>query len=133
MIEAKLVKKLDDKTFVIDFRTQLKHKLEAFLTSGRPEIGGMNFSQIRLKLTADGTNLGRAKSVVNAAFMLVDDAENVMSVCGVNIFAVTEWSETYDELRGFFSYIDQQIKDNREIEIQGTKYTIDVYFCSEFG
>ena len=57
----------------------------------------------------------------------------IMSVCGVNIYAVTEWSETYDELRGFFSYIDQQIKDNREIEIQGTKYTIDVYFCSEFG
>ena len=131
IIAAKHVKKLDDKTFVVDFRTQIKHKLEIFLKKRNVANDGMNLSRIRLKLTADGTNLGRAKSVVNAAFMLVDDAENVMSVCGVNIFAVTEWSETYEELRGFYSYIDQQIKDNREIEVLGKKYTIDVYFCSD--
>jgi hypothetical protein len=127
LLVAKKIRKLDDKTFVLDFREQLKHKLELFVKR-YPEI---ELNVVRIKLTADGTNFGKAKNVTNMAFMLVDDAENVMSVSGVNLIGVTEWSENYEDLQGFFAHLDQQIRENPEIEIFGKKYVIDFYFCAD--
>ena len=55
-------------------------------------------SIIRIKLTGDGTRIGRGLNVVNFAFTILEEGNRAQSVLGNHTVAIMNVSETYDEL-----------------------------------
>ena len=65
-------------------------------------------STIRIKLTGDGTQIGRGLSIVNFAFTILEEEETAMSVRGNHCIAILKVSESYDELyNGLKNIIDE--------------------------
>ena len=55
-------------------------------------------SNIRVKLTGDGTRIARGLNVVNFAFTILEEGAKAQSVAGNHTIAIMKVSESYDEL-----------------------------------
>ena len=86
---------------------------------------------IRIKITSDGTNIGRVTSLLNFAFVIVDDEEYARGVKGVNIFGLSECEEKYEQMKHLFAHLDQQILSNQVIEVCGKTFELDFYFGAD--
>ena len=54
---------------------------------------------IRIKLSGDGTNIGKRLTVINFTFTLLNEKEVAMGEKGNYVLAVVKTTETYDNLR----------------------------------
>lgn len=77
---------------------------------------------IQVKLTGDGTNIGRSVHVVNIAFTLLNDQSSVSSPHGNHSLAIFKIAEDYNSLK---LALDDILKEASELK-NGTiqwKYT----------
>ena len=54
--------------------------------------------KIRIKLTGDGTKIGKRLHVVNVAFTLLDEGEKAYSAAGNHCIAIIKEPESYESL-----------------------------------
>jgi len=83
-------------------------------------------STIRVKLTGDGTQIGRGLNVVNIAFTVIDEGERANSVLG-NSVAILKIEEKYEQLAAGLQDIINDAKNCNAIQIDGKVYNIEFY------
>ena len=73
----------------------VQQKLQDRLLIFLPKIS-TQYDQVRIKLSGDGTRVGRSRHVVNFPFIFIDE-KNASSVTGNHSLAILKTSEKYDE------------------------------------
>ncbi len=81
---------------------------------------------IRIKLSGDGTKVGRSLHVINFTFTFVDKP-TAESVAGNHTLAILKTGEDYSDLCAGFQNISQEIKELSHITINDKQYTIEYF------
>lgn len=85
---------------------------------------------IRVKLTGDGTQIGRGLNVVNVAFSILEEEEIVMSVRGSHCIAILKVSEAnYDELLSGLKDIINEARDLQCVAVVDTVFKLNTIWA----
>ena len=101
---------------IVWVQQRIKPRLHLFLTNIAKNAIESNTplsSTIRIKLTGDGTQIGRGLSIVNFAFTILEEEETAMSVRGNHCIAILKVSESYDEL---YNGLKNKIDEARDLD-----------------
>ena len=92
-------------------KKRVLQRLEVLIRKNTEE--GINTPDtIRIKLTGDGTQIGRELKVINFAFTIIEEGEKAQSVAGNYSLAILQTGESYDDLaKGLEDYRDQGFRD----------------------
>ena len=82
---------------------------------------------IRIKLTGDGTQIGRESKVVNIAFTILDEGENAQSVNGNYSVAIVKIEESYEDLANALQDICREAKDLEMLAVDDRVYKIQFF------
>ena len=83
---------------------------------------------IRVKLSGDGTTIGKRIHCVTFAFTLLDEADSVSSVDGIHPIAIFREPESYDSLSFALADVIQEIGElGSGIEVQGVRYNVSTF------
>ena len=79
---------------------------------------------IKIKLTGDGTQIGRELKVTNIAFTIIEEGEKAQFVAGNYSLAILQTSESYDDLAKDLQDILTEAKDLELLTVGGKVYKI---------
>ena len=105
---------------------RIKHRIK-YLVQQNTKAGKLTPSTIRIKLTGDGTQIGRGIKVVNIAFTVIDEGEKANSVLGNYSVAILKVMEKYEELAAGLQDIINDAKNCDVIQVDGKQYNIEFY------
>ena len=81
-----------------------------------------------MKLTGDGTNIGKHLHVVNFAFTLLNEGDAAYSASGNHCIAILKESEDYNSLKVGLRDIIKEVEQLSRISVCGLNF--DVVFLS---
>ena len=76
---------------------------------------------VRIKMSGDGTNIGKRLKVVNFTYTILNEKDNAMSEKGNYVLAIVKTKETYDNLKESLSDIKTEMAQLNEIEVDNGK------------
>ena len=76
---------------------------------------------VRIKMSGDGTNIGKRLKVVNFTYTILNEKDNAMSEKGNYVLAIVKTKETYDNLKESLSDIKTEMAQLKEIEVDNGK------------
>ena len=82
---------------------------------------------IQVKLTGDGTNIGRSVHVVNIAFTLLNDQSSVSSPHGNHSLAIFKIAEDYNSLKLALDDILKEASELKTVQFNGNTHTIEYF------
>ena len=82
--------------------------------------------KVKVKLTGDGTNIGKHLHVVNFAFTLLDEGEKAYTASGNHCITILKESESYDAMKLGLRDIIQEVESIEQITV--CDLTFDVLF-----
>ena len=82
---------------------------------------------IQVKLTGDGTNIGRTFHVINIAFVLLNDLSSVSSPDGNHSLAIFKVSENYDSLRDSLTDIVKEAAGLDSVTVNGKNHRVEFF------
>ena len=83
--------------------------------------------QIRVKLSGDGTWVGKRLHVVNFTFTIPDEGPMAYSSEGNHVLAILKVPESYESLANALEDIRREVCELKEIEVDANTYEI-IYF-----
>ena len=69
------------------------------MSASPPNASFLRDRKVRVKLTGDGTNIGKHLHVVNFAFTILDEGDLAYSAAGNHCIAIFKEAEHYDSLK----------------------------------
>ena len=81
--------------------------------------------KIRVKLSGDGTNIGKRLHVINITFTMLDEGGKAMSADGNHLIAVIKESENYDKLEQSLADIGKDMGSLQEISVGRLHFEIE--------
>lgn len=97
------------------------------------QIGGIKDGEtIKIKLSGDGTNIGKRLTVVNFTFAILNEKELAMGEKGNYVLAVIKTTETYDNLRESLADLRMEMSNLKEISANNCTYKIEYYLGSNW-
>ena len=81
--------------------------------------------KIRVKLSGDGTNIGKRLHVINITFTMLDEGGKAMSADGNHLIAVIKESENYDKLEQSLADITKDVGSQQEISVGRLHFEIE--------
>ena len=110
---------------IIGVQQSLKKRIVRCLTSLTQKSGSDVIpTTIRIKLTGDGTRIGRGFNVVNFAFTIIEKNSQPGSVLGNHAVSVMKISESYDELTDGLKDICNEAKTLKAVTVDGKEYNL---------
>lgn len=107
-------------------RERIVQRLTCFINKSIEE--GVDIpNTIRIKLTGDGTKIGRAYNVVNIAFTMIDEGKKAQSVFGNYSVAILKIGESYDDLAAGLQDICNEAKELEVVTVQDKVYAIKYF------
>ena len=85
-----------------------------------------------MKLTGDGTNIGKHLHVVNFAFTLLKEGDLAYTATGNHCIAIFKESESYDSMKLCLSDIIQDVKELSKITVCGIEFSITYYLGGDW-
>ena len=89
------------------------------------------YKKVRVKLSGDGTRVGRNLHVVNVTFTLIDELQ-AASVAGNYTLAIFEMSESYDELRTALQNITTEVEELKTVIVDGHSYNLQYFLGGDW-
>ena len=109
---------------VIGVQQSLKARLHSCLNA----FNGLSEGEVvQVKLTGDGTNIGRTFHVVNVAFVLLNDSASVSSPNGNHSLAILKVSEDYDSLHQSLTDILEEASTLQSIDINDRSHRVEFF------
>lgn len=87
---------------------------------------------IKIKLSGDGTNIGKGLTVVNFTFTILHEKDLAMGEKGNYILAVIKTTETYDNLRDSVADLRMEMSNLKEISANSCTDKIEYFFRWRF-
>ena len=81
-----------------NIRERLTERVEHLLKNSLPTDSIVQNKKIQVKLSGDGTNIGKRLHVVNVTFTILDEGSKAMSASGNHMIAIIKEPEDYDKL-----------------------------------
>ena len=88
--------------------------------------------KVRVKLTGDGTNIGKRLHVVNFGFTILDEGDKAFSAAGNHCLAIFKEPESYDSMKKCLSDIIDEVNTLSSVDVNGTTFTIDYYLGGDW-
>ena len=90
-------------------------------------------STVKIKLTGDGTRIGRGFNIVNIAFTVLEEGARAHSPLGNHVIAILKISENYEELLLGLKDICEEAKDLDVITIKDKVYKVIIFLGGEWN
>ena len=107
-------------------RERILQRLQYFIHKNT-DRGVSTPDTIRIKLTGDGTQIGRELKVVNIAFTILDEGETAQSVNGNYSIAIVKTGESYDDLANALQDICREAKDLEVLTVDDKVYKLQFF------
>ena len=88
---------------------------------------------IKIKLSGDGTNIGKRLTVVNFTFTILNEKEVAMGEKGNYVLAVIKTTETYDNLRESLADLRMEMSNLKEISANNCTYKVEYFLALVCG
>jgi len=108
----------------------VQQKLQDRLLIFLPKIS-TQYDQVRIKLSGDGTRVGRSLHVVNFTFTFIDE-KNASSVAGNHSLAILKTSEKYDELASSLQNVLSEASKLQTIDIGSQIYNLEYFLGGDW-
>ena len=89
-------------------------------------------TSLKIKLTGDGTFIGKYIHVVNIAFTLLNEGNLAISVEGNHTIAIIRVKEDYDELKAELADIINEVDNLQAIDFDNNHYDIERYLGGDW-
>ena len=88
---------------------------------------------VRVKLTGDGTKIGKHLHVVNFAFTLLDEGDHAYTSAGNHCIAIFREAESYDSVKLCLQDIIHDVEKLKTITVCGIEFTITYYLGGDWN
>ena len=88
--------------------------------------------KIRVKLSGDGTNIGKRLHVINFTFTLLDEGSKAYSSDGNHVIAILKDEENYDSLQRELADVRNEVEQLTSIEVEGITYDLEYYLGGDW-
>ena len=109
-------------------KDRLREKIQRLKIKG--DLGKQE--TVRVKMSGDGTNIGKRLKVVNFTYTIFNEKENAMSEKWNYVLAIMKTKEAYDNLKESLSDIKTEMAQLNETEADNVKFQIE-YILGETG
>ncbi len=97
-----------------------------------PDADFMVKKKVRVKLTGDGTNIGKRLHVANFGFTILDEGDVAYSAAGNHCLAIFKEAETYESLKAALQDIASDIKSLLTIDVNGMTLEVEYYLGGDW-
>lgn len=97
------------------------------LRISKPDAMFLQKKVLHIKLSGDGTNIGKRLHTINFTFTLLEEGSLSHSCRGNHILAILKEPEIYESLKNGLSDIQTEVKDLETIEQNGIQFKIVYY------
>ena len=87
---------------------------------------------MQVKLTGDGTNIGKHLHIMNFAFTFLDEGDLAYSAAGNHCIAIFKEAESYESMKLCLQDIIQDVKDLNKISVCGIEFGITNYLGGDW-
>ena len=112
----------------VSFRETIVEHIRRLKVSGVIQDG----ERIKIKLSGDGTNIGKRISVVNITFTILNEKTLAMSERGNYILAVLRTTESYDTLAESLSDIVKEMQDLKDISVDNETFYFEYFLGGDW-
>ena len=84
-------------------------------------------THVRVKLSADGTRIGRKLHVINITFNVLDEGQKAQADSGNHLIAILQAPEKYKHLKCGLDQVCEEVKSTSTLEVDKVKYTIEFF------
>ena len=82
---------------------------------------------VRVKLSADGTRVGRKFHVIKITFTMLDEGHKARSDSGNHLIAILQVPEKYEHLKCGLNNICKEVESTSTLEVDDETYTIEIF------
>ncbi len=111
---------------------RLRVRVRHLLQTSRDDAPFLQDKKLRVKLSGDGTNIGKRLHVVSFTFTLLDEVETTASFEGSHILAIFKEPEKYEKLEIALADIRDDVEQLSSIEVDGVTYDITYYLGADW-
>ena len=115
----------DDKGVQQSIKDRLLVHINALKSSDPNEFQKM--TSLKIKLTGDGTFIGKYIHVVNIAFTLLNEGNLAISAEGNHTIAIIRVKEDYDELKAKLADVINKVENLQSVDFDNNHYNIEWY------
>ena len=85
-----------------------------------------------MKLTGDGTRIGKRLNLVNFGFTILDEEEVAYSAAGNHCIAIIKEHEKYELLKPALQDIIEEVRTTKELRVNGVLFLIKYYLGGDW-
>lgn len=111
---------------------RLRIRVQHLLKVSQPDARFIRDRVLRVKLSGDGTNIGKRLHVVTFTFTLLDEGRKAYSSEGNHILAVFKEPEKYESVKKALADITAEVERLNNIEVNGMKFRIDYHLGGDW-
>ena len=94
--------------------------------------GDLEGDTIGVKISGDGTNIGKRFKLVNVTYTILNEKEAAMSEKGNYVLAILKTSENYDNLKESLSDLTQEMSKLNKVTVEGKTYNIEYFLGGDW-
>lgn len=94
--------------------------------------GDLEGDTIGVKISGDGTNIGKRLKLVNVTYIILNEKEAAMSEKGNYVLAILKTSENYDNLKESLSDLTQEMLKLNKVTVEGKTYNIEYFLGGDW-
>lgn len=104
-------------------RIRVGHLIEV----SNPDAPFLRNKTLCVKLSGDGTNVGKRLHLINFTFTLLDEGSSVHSSQGNHLLAILKEPEKYDTLKTGLEDIRKEVENLKTLEHSGIQFTVNYF------
>lgn len=113
-------------------KERLEIRLQALLKSIPSNSAFKKNNKIRVKLSGDGTNIGKRLHVINVTFTILDESTKAASADGNHLVAVIKEPENYDKLSKALADIRKDVESLKHVSVGTEQFEIEWFLGGDW-
>ena len=106
----------------ISFKESLKEQISRLQTKG-----DFKDSTIKVKVSGDGTNIGKRLKIVNFTYTILNEKDKAMTEKGNYVLAILKTNEDYDTLRDSLLNLRNEMSSLQSISVNDQSYNVEYF------
>ncbi len=102
------------------------------ITDCTPDADFITKKTVRVKLSGDGTNIGKRLHVVNFGFTILDEGDRAYSAAGNHCIAIFKEPENYTSLKNALKDVSTEVESLSSIVVNDTTFAIEYYLGGDW-
>jgi hypothetical protein len=119
---------LNERIHFVNVADKISQQIHAFLLR-EPDFLG---NKIKIKLSGDGTQIGRVLKIINITFTIVSDPKKCKTAKGNYTLGIIIGKENGYHLKIAFNYVMKSIKNIKSFNFKNKKYEVEFFFGADW-